>query len=88
MSDVRIIESNRSFDLKRFFLRWEWMLVGLIIVINVYNTFMAPGYWSEGLINYGLRDFMDKAILVFPMMLESFWVRLMYQLHLQWLFLQ
>lgn len=69
MSDVRIIESNRAFDLKRFFLRWEWMLVGLIIAINIYNTVMAPGYWSEGLINYGLRDFMDKAIMVFPMML-------------------
>jgi len=69
LNNVRTISHNRSFDFKRFFFRWEWMLVLLLIAINIYNTFMAPGYWNSGLIDYGLRDFMDKAILVFPMML-------------------
>ncbi len=69
MNGVRTLQDNRPFELKRFLFRWEWMLVLLLIAINLYNTFMAPGYWNSGLVDYGLRDFMDKAILVFPMML-------------------
>lgn len=69
MNNVRTLQDNRSFEAKRFFLRWEWMLVLLLIIINIYNTITAPGYWSSGLVDYGLRDFMDKAIMVFPMML-------------------
>lgn len=69
MNGVRTLQDNRPFDLKRFFFRWEWMLVLLLLIINIYNSFMAPGYWNSGLVDYGLRDFMDKAILVFPMML-------------------
>ena len=69
MNVVRTLEHSRPFDLKSFFFRWEWMLVLLLIAINIYNTVMAPGYWNLGLVDYGLRDFMDKAVLVFPMML-------------------
>lgn len=69
MNGIGMLQDKRSFDAKRFFLRWEWMLVFLLIVINIYNTLTAPGYWNSGLLDYGLRDFMDKAILVFPMML-------------------
>ncbi len=65
----RTLQASRPFDLKRFFLRWEWMLVGLLIAINIYNIINAPGYLGSGLLNFGLRDFMDKAIMVFPMML-------------------
>ncbi|MDP4117835.1 MAG: ABC transporter permease [Bacillota bacterium] len=65
----RTIIAERAFNTKRFFLRWEWMLVVLLVIINIYNSINAPGYWGTGLLTYGVRDFMDKAIMVFPMML-------------------
>ena len=67
---LRVIENKREFSLKRFFLQWEWMLVALLIIINVVNIVsVGSSYGNYSSIMGALRDFMDKAILVFPMMM-------------------
>ena len=64
---TRTIQSERSFELKRFFLQWEWMLVLMLILVNIFNISASPNYANvKGILN-ATRDFLDKAIVVFPM---------------------
>lgn len=69
-SGLRVIHNKRVFSLKNFFLRWEWMLVGLLAIIIGTSVATSGGNFLSfpGLMST-LRDFMDKAILVFPMMM-------------------
>jgi rhamnose transport system permease protein len=61
------MEATRPFSARRFFLQWEWMLVVLFVLVNVFNSFLSPYYLSPT----GLRDvtmtFLDKAFIVLPM---------------------
>lgn len=66
---VRNIEAERKFDLKRFLFQWEWLLVLLLIVINVMNISLSSNYWDFNNLMSAVQMFLDKAVLVFPMML-------------------
>ncbi|WP_462409534.1 ABC transporter permease [Neobacillus sp. Marseille-QA0830] len=61
--------NRKPFSLKTFFLQWEWMLVLLFILVNIVNMSLSPYYFNYG----GLRDatmtFLDKAFMVFPMVM-------------------
>jgi rhamnose transport system permease protein len=64
---TRTIASERPFELKRFFLQWEWMLVLMLVLVNIFNISASPNYANiKGILN-ATRDFLDKAIVVFPM---------------------
>ncbi|MDD2533263.1 MAG: ABC transporter permease [Eubacteriales bacterium] len=53
--------------LKRIFLRWEMVLILVLLLVNVFNTLSSPYYLSvTGLLD-ATRDFMDKSFIVFPM---------------------
>jgi rhamnose transport system permease protein len=58
-----------AFDPKRFFLRWEWLLVVLLLAVNLINSNLSPNYlvWSN--IMDAIRIYADKMILIFPMMM-------------------
>ncbi len=64
---TRTIAAERSFSLKRFFLQWEWMLVIMLIAVNIFNLSASPTYGNAKNILNATRDFLDKAIVVFPM---------------------
>lgn len=64
---TRTIASSREFSLKRFFLQWEWMLVLMLIAVNIFNLSASPNYANARNILNATRDFLDKAIIVFPM---------------------
>ncbi len=66
---VRNIKSERKFDLKRFFIQWEWLLVLLLIIINTMNISLSSNYWNFNNLMSAVQMFLDKAVLVFPMML-------------------
>lgn len=68
-SGERRIKSERPFSLRRFFLQWEWLLVVLLILINVVNSLLSPYYLDAQNILSAVQIFLDKAIVVFPMML-------------------
>ncbi|NCC77831.1 MAG: ABC transporter permease [Clostridia bacterium] len=53
--------------LKKFLLRWEAVLVLVLLLVNIFNTMSSPYYLSvTGLLD-ATRDFMDKSFIVFPM---------------------
>lgn len=64
---TRIIEANRPFSAKRFLLQWEWMLVIMLLIVNIINISISPNYADANNIMNAMRDFLDKAIIVFPM---------------------
>lgn len=66
---ARTVSAQRPFSLKRFFLQWEWLLVLLLILINTVNSFLSPYYLDMQNILSAVQIFLDKAIVVFPMML-------------------
>ncbi len=66
---TRIISAEREFSIKRFFLQWEWLLFALLIAVNIFNVLASPNYGNIRIILNATRDFLDKAIVVFPMSL-------------------
>lgn len=66
---IRTLEGQRKFNAKRFFLQWEWMLAIVLVAINVVNTMASPNYLEFNSLMSAIQMFLDKAIIVFPMML-------------------
>lgn len=66
---LREIEGKRAFSAKRFFFQWEWLLVLVLAAIFIMNTSLSSNFASFGSLMSAISDFMDKAILVFPMMM-------------------
>lgn len=64
---TRTVAAERPFELKRFVMQWEWLLVLMLIIVNVINISASPNYGNFNNIMNAMRDFMDKAIVVFPM---------------------
>jgi rhamnose transport system permease protein len=56
---------RRSF-LKRF-QRWEWMLVGLIVVVLLLNTQLSPYFLDALNISRTSSDFMEMGLMMLPM---------------------
>jgi Ribose/xylose/arabinose/galactoside ABC-type transport systems, permease components len=66
---TREIKTDQKFSLKRFFLKWEWMLVVILVGINIMNFNTSVNYGDYNNIMEALKMFLDKALMVFPMML-------------------
>ncbi|MGN1114957.1 MAG: hypothetical protein ACI4TH_00115, partial [Candidatus Ornithomonoglobus sp.] len=64
---TRTIAAERGFSWKRFILQWEWMLVLMLVIVNIFNISASPNYANVKNILNASRDFLDKAIVVFPM---------------------
>ncbi|WP_144549228.1 ABC transporter permease [Bacillus sp. X1(2014)] len=61
--------SKKEFTFKKFFLQWEWMLILLFIVMNITNASLSPFYWDFNNLRDATMTFLDKAFIVFPMVL-------------------
>lgn len=61
--------SKKEFTFKKFFLQWEWLLVVLFIVMNITNASLSPFYWDFNNLRDATMTFLDKAFIVFPMVL-------------------
>lgn len=64
---TRTIAAERGFSWKRFLFQWEWMLVLMLIIVNIFNISTSSNYANLKNILNATRDFLDKAIVVFPM---------------------
>lgn len=60
---------EKKFEAKSFFVRWEWFLVLLFLLVNVLNTCISPYYLSGTTLTDAPMSFMDEAYMVFPMAL-------------------
>jgi rhamnose transport system permease protein len=54
---------------KAVFLQWEWLLAAIFIIVHVINSFISPYYLNMGTFLNAPMNFLDKAFIVFPMML-------------------
>lgn len=64
---TRTISAQRGFSWQRFLFQWEWMLVLMLVIVNIFNISASPNYANLKNILNATRDFLDKAIVVFPM---------------------
>ena len=49
------------------FLRWEWMLVGLIIIVSLVNSLLSPFFVNANNIFRTVSDFMEMGLMMLPM---------------------
>jgi rhamnose transport system permease protein len=54
---------------KQFFFQWEWFLTLIFILVHIINSFISPYYFNRDLILGAPMNFLDKAFIVFPMMM-------------------
>lgn len=52
---------------RRTFLRWEWLLVVLIVLVTVVNTRLSPFFLNGNNLLRTTSDFMEIGILILPM---------------------
>src|SRR5689334_23919494 len=53
--------------LRGIFLRWEWLLVALIVVAAVVNTRLSPFFLNGNNLLGSTSDFMEIGIMMLPM---------------------
>ncbi len=63
------IIAEKNFNARTFFLRWEWFLVLLFIIVNIFNTCISPYYLQIGTLSDAPMSFLDKSFMVLPMAL-------------------
>lgn len=50
-----------------FFMRWEWLLVALIVIVVAANTRLSPYFWDARNISRTSSDFMEMGLMMLPM---------------------
>ncbi len=63
------ISIERPWSWKRFFFQWEWFLVVILFLVIVVNSLLSPYFLSLSTFISTPSTFLDKAFIVFPMML-------------------
>src|SRR5438105_13223538 len=58
---------QRSDSLRRTFLRWEWLLVVLILAVSAFNTWRSPFFLNGTNLLRTTSDFMELGIMMLPM---------------------
>src|SRR5215212_4220459 len=53
--------------LRRTFLRWEWLLVALIVVVTIINARLSPFFLNGNNLLRTTSDFMELGIMMLPM---------------------
>lgn len=65
--ETRKIEGTKTFNARSFFLQWEWLLIALFIIINIFNSGISPYYLQLDTFTDAPMSFLDKAFMVMPM---------------------
>jgi rhamnose transport system permease protein len=65
----KALRFERSWRVKDLFFQWEWLLALIFILIHVVNSYISPYYLNVGTFLNAPMNFLDKAFIVFPMML-------------------
>jgi len=65
----RTLEIEKPRSLKDFSFQWEWFLIALFVIINIVNSLLTPYYFTADTFLSTPMNFLDKAFLVYPMMM-------------------
>ncbi|MEX2444261.1 MAG: ABC transporter permease [Alkalispirochaeta sp.] len=68
MSDQIRIGITRERNWREFFFQWEWILVGVLLLVIAVNTWISPYFLNFNTFIRTPATFLDKAFIVFPMM--------------------
>jgi len=63
----RKIQSEKEFNLKDFFLQWEWLLLLIFIAIHIMNSQLSPYYLNTYTLLDATMTFLDKAFIALSM---------------------
>lgn len=66
---MRTIRTEREFSWREFFMQWEWILVGVLLLVVVVNTAISPYFLNFNTFIRTPATFLDKGFIVFPMMM-------------------
>lgn len=73
MADAQLpqveISAAREWSWKTFFVQWEWLLVVVLLLVVAVNTWLSPYFLSFSTFINTPATFLDKAFIVFPMMM-------------------
>jgi len=65
----KTLSVEKPWNWKNFFLQWEWLLVLIFILVNIINSLISPYYLNASTFLIAPMSFLDKAFIVFPMMM-------------------
>ena len=63
----REIIAEQPFSWKSFFLKWEWFLIVIFILINIMNANLSPYYASVSGLFTATCSFLEKSFIALPM---------------------
>lgn len=63
----RVTSSESKRQLSDFFLRWEWLLVALILAVVVVNSRLSPFFLNTRNLMRATSDFMEMGLMILPM---------------------
>ena len=61
------VRAQKPFSLSGFFLRWEWLLILLILIIGIINTRISPYFLKIVNLFDMTFNFMEKGLMALPM---------------------
>jgi len=67
--ETKNIVGSKTFNARSFFFQWEWLLVVLFLLINIFNSSLSPYYLQLDTFTDAPMSFLDKAFMVMPMAL-------------------
>ncbi|MDR0497326.1 MAG: ABC transporter permease [Treponema sp.] len=65
----KTLSIEKPWSWKQFFFQWEWLLALIFILVHIINSLISPWYFNLGTFLNAPMNFLDKAFIVFPMML-------------------
>ena len=65
----KTLSTEKPWNWRNFFFQWEWLLVIIFILVHVINSFLSPWYLDVSTFFIAPMNFLDKAFIVFPMMM-------------------
>ena len=65
----KTLSIEKPWNWKQFFFQWEWLLALIFVLVNIINSFISPWYLNVDTFLNAPMNFLDKAFIVFPMMM-------------------
>lgn len=63
----RSLNATREKSPRSFFLRWEFLLLGLLVAINIMNVSISPNYLQANNLFTAINSFLIKGFIAMPM---------------------
>lgn len=64
-----VLDNQRKVTPSIFWLKWEWLLVALLLGVVLVNAMVSPHFFTVNGMLTSTRVFLDKSFMVFPMVL-------------------